>query len=220
MQNPNQPQPWWTFTESYGARMRRLQRQQGITQQTGQAQAQAQLSAVPITPAAPTPPSTNPQYLDMLNQVQAQGQPQIPWESQPVQPSAAQVGVPKTPSGVPAPENRPPLPQWLGDIANTVFGAGRLTPGGIVASAVQPALQDPNTGRKMVESLWKGEAPNFFAPEDTWLGKQERNYGRAVINPLLKAQQGASLPEVWANSAESTAGNMAISEVGPAIKQT
>jgi len=216
MQNPSSPQPWWTFTESYGARMRRLQRQQGITQQTGQAQAQAQLPAAPIAPAAPTPVSQNPQYLDMVAQVQAQGQPQIPWESQPVNTTGAAgtPAIPKTPSGVPAPENRTPLPQWIGDIANTVWGAART-----IAPSQPITAQDPNGGRKAMQDLWAGEAPNFFAPEDTWLGKQERNYGRAIVNPLLKAQQGATLPETWAASAESTLGNTAISEVGPAIKQ-
>ena len=213
MQNPNSPQPWWTFTESYGARMRRLQRQQGITQQAGQAQAQAQLPAVP---AAPTPVSANPQYLDMVTQVQAQGQPQIPWESQPVNTTGAAgvPAIPKTPSGVPAPENRTPLPQWIGDIANTVWGAAQA-----IAPSQPVTAQNPNGGRQAMQDLWAGEAPSFFAPEDTWLGKQERNYGRAIVNPLLKAQQGATLPETWAASAESTLGNTAISEVGPAIKQ-
>lgn len=213
MQNPNSSQPWWSYTDAYSRRIRRLQGQQVAQQQTGQAQAQAQLPAAPIAQAAQAPVSENPQYLDMVNQVQAQGQPQIPWASQPVQPSAAQAGIRRTPSGVPAPEDRPPLPQWIGDIANTVWGAARTI------APSQPVTQDPNGGRRAMQDLWQGEAPSFFAPEDTWLGKQERNYGRAIINPLLKAQQGATLPETWAASAESTAGNMAISDVGPAIKQ-
>lgn len=218
MTNQNPQNPWWSLTPSYSQRIKRLQQQQTQQQQSLQAQAQNQFT---VAPPAPAPVSQNPQYQDMLGQINAQKQPQIPWANTPVNTTGAAgvPAIPKTPSGVPLPENRPPLPQWIGDIANTVFGAGRLTPGGIAASAIQPALQDPNGGRKAIESLWKGDAPDFFAPEDTWLGKQERNYGRAVINPLLKAQQGASLPETWAASAESTAGNMAIADVGPAIKQ-
>ena len=212
MTNQNPQNPWWSLTPSYSQRIKRLQQQQTQQQQSLQAQAQNQFT---VAPPAPAPVSQNPQYQDMLGQINAQKQPQIPWANTPVNTTGAAgvPAIPKTPSGVPLPENRPPLPQWIGDIANTVWGAARTI------APSQPVTQDPNGGRQAMQDLWAGNAPSFFAPEDTWLGKQERNYGRAVINPLLKAQQGASLPETWAASAESTAGNMAIADVGPAIKQ-
>jgi len=164
----NNETPWWRISDAAARRAARINqtqpRQQGFQ---------------PVIPPS-SDVSADPAYQSSI----ASTAPLPPWADTPITPAA-------TPEGTIAPpEERPPTPSWFTDAASTLWNLGRLTPGGIAASTVNPALQDPNYGAKLAKQLWTGEAPAEFAPADTWLGKIERNRAREVMHPLLKVQSG------------------------------